>query len=76
MWKKFVDFARSLFVLGDALRQNKADIKELQSEVRQISTAMQVLIGEMRHLRAIEALEREKITLQIENALLKKENPK
>jgi len=71
MWQKLSDLARSLLTFGEALQQNRADIKELQHEVRQISTALQLLAREVQHSRESERQEREKIILQLENRLLK-----
>jgi len=75
MWKTIVELAKSLFNFGRTLQQNKSDIKELQREVRQLSTAVQLCVREIEHLRKTEALERENIRLQLENELLKKLPP-
>ncbi len=40
MWQKLSDMAKMLFNFGETLQQNRADIKELQREVRQLSTAV------------------------------------
>lgn len=71
MWQKLSDLAKSLFTFGEVLQQNRSDIKELQVEVRQISTALQLLAREVQHTRESERQEREKIMLQLENQLLK-----
>lgn len=71
MWQKISDLAKSLFTFGEALQQNRADVKELQREVRQISTALQLLAREVQHMRESERQEREKTALQLENQLLK-----
>ncbi len=75
MWKTIVELAKSLFNFGRTLQQNKSDIKELQREVRQLSTAVQLCVREIEYLRKTEALERENIRLQLENELLKKLPP-
>lgn len=71
MWQKLSDLAKSLFTFGESLQQNRADIKELQREVRQISTALQLLAREVQHQRESEKQEREKVILQLKNQLLK-----
>ncbi len=71
MWQKLSDLAKSLSTFGEVLQQNRADIKELQREVRQLSTALQLLAREVQHGRESERQEREKIILQLENQLLK-----
>ena len=75
MWKTIVELAKSLFNFGRTLQQNKSDIKELQREVRQLSTAVQLCVREIEHLRKTEALGRENIRLQLENELLRKLPP-
>jgi len=45
--------------------------KELQREVRQLSTAVQLIVREMQHQRENEAHEREKMALRLENEMLK-----
>ena len=47
MWKTIVELAKSLFNFGRTLQQNKSDIKELQREVRQLSTAVQLCVREI-----------------------------
>ena len=53
------------------MQQNKAEIKELQRDVRQLITAMQLMKQEMQHARENEVHEREKMALRLENTLLK-----
>ena len=57
------------------MAQNKSEIKELQREVRQLSTAMQLLAREIQYSRETDRLERDKFRLQIENDLLKRLPP-
>ncbi len=71
MWQKPSDLARTLFTFGETLQQNRADIKELQREVRQLSMALQLLARYVQHGRESEKQEREKMILQLENQLLK-----
>lgn len=46
-------------------------MKDLQRDVRQLITAMQLMKQEMQHSRENEAHEREKTALRLENTLLK-----
>jgi len=71
MWQKIADMTKTLFNFGETLSQNRADIKDLQREVRQLSTAVQLLAQELHHVRENEAHEREKMALRLENTLLK-----
>ena len=71
MWQRLSDLAKTLITFGETLQQNRADIKELQQEVRRLSTALQLLAREAQHTREAEAKEREMLELQLENAFLK-----
>lgn len=73
MWQKLADMTKLLFNFGESLQQNRTDIKELQREVRQLSTAVQLIVQEMHHIRDNEVHEREKMALRLENAFLKLE---
>jgi hypothetical protein len=75
MWKSIFELAKLLFGFGETLQQNKSDIKELQREVRQLATAVQLLVRELQHLRETEALERDRFRLQVENEMLRKLPP-
>ncbi|MDQ2730356.1 MAG: hypothetical protein M3Y56_01745 [Armatimonadota bacterium] len=73
MWQKLADLTKSLFTIGEVLQQNRTDIKELQQEVRRLSTALQLLAREVQHQRETERQERRMIRLELENALLRSE---
>ena len=73
MWQKLADMTKLLFNCGESLQQNRTDIKELQREVRQLSTAVQLIVQEIHHLRDNETHEREKMALRLENSFLKLE---
>jgi len=46
MWTKVVDLARLLFTFSEGLQQNRADIKELQRELRDLTSRVQQLATE------------------------------
>ena len=71
MWQKIADLTKLVFSFGETLQQNRSDIKELQREVRQLTTAMQLLAQEVRHMRETQESEQEKTLLRLENELLK-----
>jgi predicted nucleic acid-binding Zn-ribbon protein len=71
MWTKVVDLARLLFTFSEGLQQNRADIKELQRELRDLTSRVQQLSNEIRRVAENEAHEREKLGLRLENELLK-----
>lgn len=71
MWQKIADLTKLVFSFGETLQQNRSDIKELQREVRQLTTALQLLAQEVRHMRETQQTEQEKTLLRLENELLK-----
>jgi peptidoglycan hydrolase CwlO-like protein len=71
MWQKIADLTKLVFSFGETLQQNRSDIKELQREVRQLTTALQLLAQEVRHTRETQQSEQEKTLLRLENELLK-----
>ena len=74
MWQKLADLAKTLLSYGEILQQNRSDIRELQQEVRRLSTALQLLAREIQHMRETERQEREMVKLQLDNALLRFEH--
>jgi uncharacterized protein YoxC len=71
MWAKILDLARILFTFSEGLQQNRADIKELQQELRDLTSAVQQLANEIRRVAENDSHEREKLGLQIENEMLR-----
>lgn len=64
MWKRLADLARLLFTFGEGLQQNRADIKELQREVRDLTAAVQQLSYEVRRVAENDSHERDKLALR------------
>ena len=64
MWKKLLDYFVHLLTLAEATRQNKAEIKEIRRELHELALAVQLLANNQRH-------EMEKLTLRLENELLR-----
>ncbi|HXD30079.1 MAG TPA: hypothetical protein VN643_03115 [Pyrinomonadaceae bacterium] len=71
MWTKVVDLARVLFTFSEGLQQNRADIKELQRELRDLTSVVQQLSHEIRRVAENDSHEREKLGLRLENEMLK-----
>ena len=71
MWKRVADIAMMLFTFGEGLQQNRADIKELQREVRDLTAAVTKLSYEVQRVRDNDSHEREKLALRLANELLK-----
>lgn len=64
MWKKLLDYFTHLLALAEATRENKVEIKEIRRELDDLAVAVRLLAQAQRH-------ETEKLTLQLENELLK-----
>jgi uncharacterized membrane protein len=78
MWKQFYEAVKQLLVLSHQTDQNREEIKELRQQVRELASALERLAYEVHRVserveRASknEAHEREKLTLRLENELLK-----
>ena len=64
MWKKLLEYFTSLLTLAEATRENKVEIAEMRSELRDLALTVQLLAHDQRH-------EMEKLALRLENELLK-----
>jgi septal ring factor EnvC (AmiA/AmiB activator) len=82
MWADLYGLANTLFNFGKDLKQNRTDIRQLENELkevadtvegelRQIRTAIQSLAFELQRLKETEALERDKLALQLEIDVLR-----
>jgi len=64
MWKKLLDYFANLLTLAEATRENKAEIAQMRSELRDLALSVQLLANNQRH-------EMENLALRLENELLK-----
>jgi len=75
MLKQLLDLTAKLFSLSRDVQQDKADIKDLQREVRDLARGMargiERLAYEIRRVSDNEVQERKMMALQLENNLLK-----
>ena len=85
MWQKIIDLARSVFAINQQTQSNTRSIEALQSEVKQLTAAIQRLAFEhqrvldelermrdvMRYGQQNEQHEREKMALRLENEMLR-----
>jgi len=71
MWKQFYEWVKWLVLLAQEVRQNRADIKELQNQFEELAAVVQGLAFEVRRNKENETHEREKLLLKLENAMLK-----
>ncbi len=71
MLKQLVEYVLDLLNLARDTRANTAAITELRREMDELADAVEHLSFEFRSLREEERLEREKLVLQLENALLR-----
>ena len=73
MWQNLTSLFRWVFNLGQQTHQNSQDIKELQSEVKRLTDAVQYFAYELQNVRENERHEREKLELRLENKMLRSE---
>jgi hypothetical protein len=73
MLKQFVEYVLDLLNTARDTRSNKEAIAQLRREFDELTKAVERISFQLRGLREEERLEREKLVLQIENALLRME---
>ncbi len=73
MWKQLLDLARKIAFLAQDTQKNKADIKDLQNQMEELTETVRQMAHEMQRDRENQAHEREKLLLRLEVALLRSE---
>ncbi len=71
MWKTISDLLSSIFTLTYRLEKQEQGLKDLQREVRELTTLVHRLASEQLRTQERETNERKKFMLRIENHLLK-----
>jgi len=69
--KQAFDYVQQLFLLSRDTQQNRKDIEELRRELQRTNAVVIELSSKLERLADRERLEREKLALQLENALLR-----
>ncbi|MEK7685849.1 MAG: hypothetical protein AAB466_10545 [Verrucomicrobiota bacterium] len=73
MFMQLAEFITSLLFLARDTRENKETLFQLRREMDDLTSMVERLSFEVRHISDREKLEREKLVLQFENALLRLE---
>jgi predicted nucleic acid-binding Zn-ribbon protein len=71
MWKQFFELFRQVLTVTEDTQRNRAEIKELREQVQALSLTVQRLVAEIERVRSEDKHEREKLVLQLDNALLR-----
>ena len=71
MWQKLLAYFAHLLTLAEATQENKSEIKEIRQELRQLTATVQGVIHELQALRTEQQHLAEKLTLRLENELLR-----
>ena len=71
MFKQITEVLGNLLFLTRDTRENKEAIEQLRRETHELASAVEKLSAEIERLTDREKLEREKLILQLENALLR-----
>jgi septal ring factor EnvC (AmiA/AmiB activator) len=69
--REFASVVQTLFTINKELDRNSADIKQLRQDVRALVLRVEQIANRLEILGEREASEREKLTLQLQVALLK-----
>ena len=70
-FKQLTELVGSLLFLARDTRENKEALTQLRRETHELADALEKLSSEVQRLNDRERLEREKLILQLENALLR-----
>ena len=71
MFKQLTELVANLLFLVRDTRENKEALTQLRYETHELADNLEKLSSEVQRLNDRERLEREKLVLQLENALLK-----
>jgi hypothetical protein len=71
MFKQLTELVANLLFLARDTRENKEALTQLRRETHELATAVEQLSFEVQRINDREKLEREKLVLQLENALLR-----
>lgn len=71
MWKTLLTVLQNVLTLARDLEENRQEIKELNEKVYRLTNIVQRLSDKLDAQARQERAEREKLTLQLENELLK-----
>ncbi len=74
MFKQLSELVTSLLFLARDTRENKEALTQLRRETHELADNLEKLSFEIQRLNEREKLEREKLVLQLENALLRIEH--
>ncbi len=75
MFKSLLEIIKSLLGLAKDTQDNKDNIKSVEIRLDTVTDTLKHVIFELQRLKENEAHEREKVTLRLENMLLRSERP-
>lgn len=73
MLKSLFEITKQLLGLAKDTQENKDDIKAMQARLETVTDTLKQVIFELQRLKENEAHEREKMSLRLENVLLRSE---
>ena len=71
MFKQLFEFVQHVLFLQRDVQRLKEDVAELERELHENNEVLRTVLFEIQRLAEIDALERQKLELKIENALLR-----
>jgi uncharacterized coiled-coil DUF342 family protein len=71
MWKTLSDWLLAFLNMARESEENRASIRQMEKRLRDMEEALKLLALEHRHGRELEAIEREKLRLQLQQELAK-----
>jgi hypothetical protein len=71
MWKTLSDWLLAFLNMARELQEHRTSLRKLEDRMRDMEEAIKLLAQEQRHSRDMEAVNREKLLLQLERELAK-----
>ena len=73
LWQQTFDYARQIYTLTKSSTRHDAEIKELQRQVKDLTTGMQLFVIQRQQDQETAAKDREILVLRLENRLLRRD---
>ncbi len=70
MWKQFFELFRQVLTITEDTQRNKAEIRELREQLHALTIFVHKLAAKIERVESDDKHEREKMLLQVQNALL------
>lgn len=71
MWTSLYELVRTVLRLGEYVREDREEIKEIRKDLRDLTLVVERLVAQLEHVGEREQREREMLVLRLENSMLR-----